>query len=115
MEYTFTPMTIYEYLELDKIKNRPGLYIAHPEISILYGFILGFLRANTRDKANTSWGDIMFGKFSEWVALHFDWPGSTAGWRNIILKECNGDESKSFDLFFILYEEFVNDSINNQF
>jgi len=48
----------------------------------------------------------LFGGFHDWVANYYDWKESTAAWKNIILKECEGDVSLSVDVFFKLYDLF---------
>jgi hypothetical protein len=47
-----------------------------------------------------------FGGLHDWIAERFGWPSSAAGWCNIILQECAGDDSKALDSFFALVEDY---------
>ncbi len=47
-----------------------------------------------------------FEKFHDWTAKYFGWKESTAGWKNIILKESNENEKEAVKLFFEVYDKF---------
>lgn len=47
-----------------------------------------------------------FDLLHDWTAIRFNQGYSTAGWCNILIKECQGDEVAALQLFFTLLEEF---------
>jgi len=94
---------IYDTLAL--IRPRPANYIGACSLFRLYMFLQGcFHVADPHGIEDCGRPD--FGGFSDWVAKRFHWKESTAGWYNIILKECGGDEGKALDRFFELIDEY---------
>lgn len=101
-----TPNSIFELLSSKSFRSRPGLYIGEKKISILRAFIDGYFYAAEFDKINSDRRE-KFAEFHDWVANYFGWNESTAGWKNIILEECNGDEEIAVDKFFEVYDKFI--------
>jgi phosphoribosylanthranilate isomerase len=89
------------YHVFDLIHLRPAMYIGRKSISHLSGFLsgmnFGYHLTNNETKYPFQFSD----KLREFFQNRF---GSLPFSR--ILKECNGDEEKAFDLFFALLEEF---------
>jgi hypothetical protein len=81
------------------------MYIGDWTISSLMAFMSGYFLATSMNNLDDN-DVINFNEFHDWVARHFGWVESTAGWKNIILKECNGDEKKALAKFFELYDLF---------
>jgi len=100
------PKSIFALLASESFRTRPGMYIGEKKISILRAFIDGYFYA-TESKNTTSSEKEKFAEFHDWVANYFGWYESTAGWKNIILKECDGDEEKAVDKFFEVYDKFT--------
>lgn len=94
---------IYELLEM--IKQRPGIYLGQRSLTALAGFIGGYFFAIAENNILVEEEIPPFRQFHDWVARYYKWYESTAGWKNIILKEV-GDEAKACDVFFELLELF---------
>jgi hypothetical protein len=81
------------------------MYLGDKRISSLNAFLCGYHYASEvhhlDDKDSTRFED-----FHNWTANYFGWSESTAGWKNIILKECHGIEELALDKFFELYDIF---------
>ena len=99
------PKSIFELLSSETFRNRLGLFIEEKKIGILRAFIDGFLLAKISE--NRSLEREKFAEFHNWVANYYGWNESTEGWKNIILKECNGDEEIAVDIFFDVYDKFI--------
>ncbi len=100
---------VYDLLNL--IHPRPALYLGTKSILRLRSYLDGFGYALDIKKIKFDWKkfyseDNFQDSFHEFTAKYFSWCESTAGWQNIILKECNNDEEKAVDVFFALLEEF---------
>lgn len=101
------PKSIFELLTSENFRNRPAMFIGEKKISILRAFIDGYLLGAERDNTTLREKE-KFAEFHDWVANYFGWYESTAGWKNIILKECNGNEESAVDKFFEIYDKFIN-------
>jgi hypothetical protein len=81
------------------------MYLGLKSIDILNAFIDGYQYAlnsyNVKDEKN-----IKFEHFREWVLLQYSRPSYSGGWKHIILEDCEGDQEKSMDKFFELYDQF---------
>ena len=100
-----TKFNIYDLIT--RIHPRPAMYIGAHSLVRLNSFLDGcsFLAAEYGiERSETP----DFGDFHDWVARRFGWIESTAGWCNIILKECGGNESMALDCFFNLVAEYRN-------
>jgi len=97
------PYSIYDLLA--KIRARPAMYLGECSLIRLRAFVDGYsfmaneLGIEPRDQPN-------FSGFHDWVAAKFGWRESTAGWCNIILQECGGDDRKALESFFELIDEY---------
>ena len=93
------------YQTIDRIRPRPTMYLGEYSLSRMEMFLGGcFYMADEYgieccERPN-------FGGLHDWVALHYGWDESTAGWCNIIVQECGGDQGKALDRFFDLIEEY---------
>ena len=89
---------------LNKIRRRPGLYIAVHSPTHLDSFLSGFYLA-TNSTGNDC--DLFnFIRFSDWVAKKFNYFESTSGWAHMIEDQCD-DKEESLWLFFELLDEFM--------
>ena len=99
----------YYHQEIEAIRQRPGLHIDRKSISVLYNHLGGFSSAMRRLGISDKEEELLplpVYYFHDFVANHYGWIGSTAGWRNIILQENAFDEEKCFDIFYELYDDF---------
>lgn len=95
---------------MNLIKERPGMYLGKKSFTILYGFITGFSYAELNNKLedHSTLFPLPFRFFHEFVKDKLGYYESTSGWYNMIFEKNNYDEEISFDVFFHLYDEFVN-------
>lgn len=102
---TERPKSLFDILDLEHFRKRTPMYTGDWTITSLAAFINGFGLATSINNLNDN-DTFRFNEFPDWIAKYFGWFESTAGWKNIILKECNGDERKALDRFFELYDQF---------
>ncbi len=94
---------IYELL--DAIRQRPAMYISPSDsITALYNFLSGHLFLGNQKSLKSSRS--LFYEFGNWVAMKCGFYESTLGWRNMLLRSNDNDETKAFHSFFDLLEEF---------
>ena len=98
-----------ELLESDSFRTKTAMYIGEKKIYALDSFFTGIEYAFEAYNINAS--RVLYG-FSDWVSNYYNWPASTAGWKNIILKECKGNDEKAINEFFRLYDIFKVDQLN---
>ena len=107
---------LVDFLTLPALRNRTAMYIGEKSISSLKRFLDGFRYAQDVYKIEDKVDEIDFGRFHDWVAVYYGrvYDGqidSTAGWSNIILRECQGQENVAVDVFFELYDKFRREGI----
>jgi phosphoribosylanthranilate isomerase len=92
---------------LNYIHPRPALYLGSKSILRLRSFLDGFGHAFDVQGTKFDWKKFYSeDNFHDYVAKYFGWYESTAGWENIILKQCENVEERAVDVFFALLEEF---------
>jgi len=95
---------------LQKIKQRPPLYLGSYSITSLHSFLSGYILARLElDVAQTE-EEHQFDMFQHWVENKFKMRG-THSWAKIILFY-SMDEKDALDNFFKLFEEFLTDMKN---
>ncbi|QMS88997.1 hypothetical protein HUN01_15815 [Nostoc edaphicum CCNP1411] len=94
---------IYDILAM--IRTRPGMYLGQRSLTALRSFIDGYFFAIGQNGILIEEENPPFSQLNNWVARYYKRYGSTAGWKNIILREV-GDEAKACDVFFELLELF---------
>lgn len=77
------------------------MYLGEKRLGVLQSFIFGYYFAQFSDSRYD-----LLDNFDDWIANYYGWNESTAGWKNIIIKECNGDKEKAVDEFFKLFDKF---------
>ncbi|WP_298549214.1 hypothetical protein [uncultured Aquimarina sp.] len=90
-------------LESDHFRTRIAMYIGEKKLSTLKGFLDGIYYAFDAYGIKE---ENVFEGLHKWTADYYGWTESTAGWKNIILKECGNNELKAVDEFFKVYDEF---------
>jgi hypothetical protein len=94
---------LYEYV--DAIRIRPGMYIGENSLSAMYFHIGGYLTAcDLKGIEETLTPE--FHTFHDFVAKYYSYRESTAGWKNIILKEKDGNEQEALTEFYKLFDLF---------
>ncbi len=98
--------------ELDKLlvaesfRMRTAMYIGDNKISTLKSFIDGVEYA--MDVYEIEKESPLEG-FHDWVADYYGWYESTAGWKNVILRESGESEERALKEFFSLYDKFLSE------
>jgi hypothetical protein len=82
------------------------MYTGDTKISSLNAFLNGYSFSKHIDSVDDSKDFPPFWYFHEWAMEKYNWRESTAGWKNIILKENNNDEEISLKVFFEMIDDF---------
>lgn len=98
--------TEYLYELLQRIKQRPGMYLARPSITRLRMFLMGYSIARAELGLPTTEQEKEFGGFQDWIQERYNIT-SSHGWDSIILFY-SADERDGLDRFFKLLEQFRN-------
>ena len=95
------------YKLLQKVKNKPGMYIGRPSVSDLFMFIVGYEFARGElDIEPTEWEDDFHENFQPWLQKKYHVSTSNS-WAKIIMLYC-GNEQEGFNAFYRLLDEFQN-------
>ncbi len=95
----FVGETLYQVL--DKMRERPAMYIGEYKISLLAAFIDGFFMAcngGTKEVPD-------FSGFNDFVGEYYG-KYTTAGWKNLILSDHFGNEQEALRQFYTLLDAF---------
>ncbi|MCL1474659.1 hypothetical protein [Argonema antarcticum] len=90
---------------LQKIKQRPSLYLGNRSINHLQVFLDGYTFARRQLGVPLTEEEREFENFQEWIEQRFNQP-STQSWARIILFYSE-DERDALDSFFELFEDFI--------
>lgn len=91
---------------LEKIKQRPSLYLGKRSLSHLQVFLDGYTFARRQLGVSITEQEQEFDDFQEWIEQRFNQP-STQSWTRIILFYSE-DEADALNRFFELFEDFLN-------
>jgi len=108
----------YFYQEIERVRFNPALFMGRLSITALHDYLGGFLSAMIvfgKESSPEKLFPLPFWFFHEYVANHYGWNESTAGWRNIILREKYFNEEKSLWAFYELFDSFLDLSIQQCF
>jgi hypothetical protein len=86
---------------LDKMRERPGMYLGSHSITRLEAFICGFYEGSNDEVPENP----PFGDFNDFVGKFYG-KYTTAGWKNLILADHYGNEQEALDRFFVLLDEY---------
>ena len=95
------------YKLINKIKQRPALYLGKCSLSQLQSFLDGYTFALRQANIPVSQEEQEFEKFQEWIEVKFS-QSSTQSWSRIILFDSE-DERDALEKFFELFDEFINE------
>lgn len=90
---------------LQKIHQKPGMYLGAPSISALQMFLGGYLFARQEQNLALTPEEQEFEQFQGWVQQRFQ-VRATVSWAKVILLHA-ADERSGFELFFELWTEFL--------
>lgn len=96
---------------LRRVQPRPGMYMGTKKITCLQQYIHGVMEGLSLAGAPRQ--ETLFPLplhaflFSEYAARRFGFFGSTAGWKNMLLETCGGDEEKAFDRFYAVWDAYA--------
>jgi hypothetical protein len=99
------PNSIFELIDTESFRQRPGMYLGQKNIDLLNAFIDGYQYAIEAFEIS-DFKSLKFKKFRIWVLAYYKAGQYTGGWKDIILEKCNGDRQKAVDTFFDLYDHF---------
>ncbi|MFM2064843.1 MAG: hypothetical protein RLZZ507_4514 [Cyanobacteriota bacterium] len=90
---------------LEKVRNKPGMYIGRPSVSDLFMFLVGYEYARSELGSELSAeDDDFYGEFQPWLQKKLGIT-SVSSWAKIIMLYCQ-DEKAGFEYFFRLLDEF---------
>lgn len=95
-----------EYLDdlLQRIKQRPGMYLGQASITRLRMLLMGYSMARGELGLPLTKQEKQFAQFQKWIQQKYQ-INTTQGWDNTILSQVK-DEKLALELFFDLLEEF---------
>lgn len=94
----------YLYDLLERIRQRPGMYLGSVSITRLNGFLGGYLCSRTELRLPDTQQEQEFSQFQDWIQARYKIT-SAHGWDQIILFFAS-DERDAFHRFFQLLDEF---------
>jgi hypothetical protein len=89
---------------LNRIRQKPGLYIGSSSAQYLHMFLEGYISALRDYAIPPSEQELLFRKFPEWLQAR-ERVYTSASWAKIILLNSSNEEH-AFYRFFELYDEF---------
>ena len=101
-----TDKSEYLYDLIQRIKQRPGMYLGRCSITRLRMLLMGYGMARGELGLPITEQEKEFGGFQDWIQERYKIT-STQGWESIILF-ASIDEREAFDKFFKLFEQFRN-------
>ncbi|MCF4966609.1 hypothetical protein [Nostoc sp. CMAA1605] len=100
----------YLYHLLERIKQRPGMYIGQCSITRLNMLLIGYSQARMELGLPRTEQEKHFDNFQEWIQIKFN-INSSQSWDSIILSNST-DEKDAFYKFFQLFEQFLHGVTN---
>lgn len=90
---------------LEKIRNRPGMYLGRPSVSDLFMFLVGYEFARSELGIDlTEEEQNFYDDFQPWLQKKLGVTTVTS-WAKLIMLSCH-DEKAGFEYFFQLLDEF---------
>ena len=116
--------TYNSYDLLDKMREKPAMYLGLKSLTRLEAFLNGYRYAAGYERGVKDIAHPAFNDFHDWTAARLGYESSTAGWCNIILADTLGwspkhhkwaklmqsvkpaDEAAALDRFYELLDEY---------
>src|SRR5687767_14450943 len=102
---TRLPASLFDLIDTDSFRQRPGMYLGQKSIALLNALINGYIYAVDSYQISDD-KEIKFRTFRDWVVKFYHAGQYNGGWEHLILEKCNGDSEKAVDTFFDLYDRF---------
>ncbi|BAU15448.1 hypothetical protein LEP3755_60060 [Leptolyngbya sp. NIES-3755] len=96
----------YLYDLLERIRQRPGMYLGSVSVTRLSAFLGGYMCSRTESQLPDTPQEEEFSGFQDWIQARYKIT-SAHGWEQIILFH-SSDEKDAFHRFFQLLDEFRN-------
>jgi hypothetical protein len=111
MENNHHPINIvvpeeYLYEMLERIKQRPGMFLGQCSITRFRAFLDGYMSSRADLGLPPTQQEVEFNQFQDWIQIRFK-ISSSHGWDSIILFY-SADEKDALNNFFELFEQFRN-------
>lgn len=95
---------------IDRMRERPAIWLGKKSITLVNVFLWGYEAAerdyNIKIKSKKQLLPLDWWFMHEFTKIKCHEYESTAGWCNIILNHCGGDEKLAFDKFYEFFDEF---------
>lgn len=101
----------YLYNLLERIKQKPGMYLGNCSITRLNMLLVGYSQARMELELPRTVQEQEFDQFQEWIQHKYNISDSK-GWDSIILLNST-DEKEAFYKFFQLFDEFSHSNTND--
>ncbi len=102
----------YLYQILERIKQKPAIFLGKSSLTRLRSFLDGYMGARVDLGLPETQQEIEFNQFQEWIQSRFK-INSSHSWDSIILFYSE-DEKDGLNKFFQLFEEFCTEKIKLQ-
>lgn len=89
---------------LNKIREKPGMYLGYPSVSNLFMFLCGYNQSHADLDIPLTEQEEEFQEFQPWLQKRFNL-STSASWARIIMLYTTNEET-GFSMFFELLEEF---------
>lgn len=93
------------YNLLNQVRQKPGMYIGAPSLTSLHMFLGGYEFSRQEQNIKLTAEEKEFEGFQAWIQERFKITASVS-WAKIILLY-SADERAGFELFFELWDEFI--------
>jgi len=103
-----TPLTksIFDLIDSDHFREKASLYLGEKSITKLRIFMAGYELCEIAHEIRPSNTKPPFWLFFHWICKYYHHSGSYYSWDGIILQNCDQDEAKAFETFFLRFDEF---------
>lgn len=98
--------SIYDLIDSESFRQRPGMYIGKKFVTVLRTFMIGYDYCEEINQISTKDTSPPFWLFMYYVAKATNQTLSGYNWDGMLLNKYRGDESKAFDKFLFLFDNF---------
>ncbi|EAF9207802.1 hypothetical protein A4V34_05355 [Listeria monocytogenes] len=91
------------YLELVRIREKPGMYLGKDSLELLHVFILGYICALNNNGQETEQFLI---KYHNYVLTYYKLEVAAQGWANLLVEKAENNKD-AFQMFFTLLDGYL--------